>query len=64
MGGHNVPTPKIVARNPRTIANLRPALSRVNRVYVYDNSGDEAVPDLQFLTSDGAVTRTCATGHD
>ena len=37
-GGHDVPDEKIVARFPRTFANLRQALSFVNQALLFDNS--------------------------
>ncbi len=38
QGGHDVPDEKILARYPRTLANLGAALCRLPRVHVYDNS--------------------------
>jgi predicted ABC-type ATPase len=38
QGGHGVPADKIRGRYPRTLANLRAALSRLPHVVVYDNS--------------------------
>jgi predicted ABC-type ATPase len=38
QGGHDVPTGKIRARFPRTLANLRAGVSRLPHVLVYDNS--------------------------
>ena len=38
QGGHNVPTDKLVARYPRSIANLQRAILRLPLVLVYDNS--------------------------
>lgn len=37
-GGHDVPTDKLVARYPRTLANLVRALKALSCVMVYDNS--------------------------
>lgn len=38
QGGHDVPTDKLVARYPRSIANLERAIERLPLVLVYDNS--------------------------
>jgi predicted ABC-type ATPase len=37
QGGHDVPQDKLVARYPRTLANLKAALQVVPRVYLFDN---------------------------
>ncbi len=38
QGGHDVPTEKLVARFPRTLANLRTALRQIPEVWIFDNS--------------------------
>lgn len=38
QGGHDVPTEKLDARFPRTLANLQLAIQELPRVLVYDNS--------------------------
>ena len=38
QGGHDVPTEKLVARFPRTLANLRRAIDVLPHVLVFDNS--------------------------
>ncbi len=38
QGGHDVPEDKIIARFPRTLANLKLALAELAYVVVYDNS--------------------------
>ena len=40
-GGHDVPTEKLEARFPRTLANLRRAVRELPHVLVFDNSDDE-----------------------
>jgi len=40
-GGHDVPTEKLEARFPRTLANLQRAVRELPCVLVYDNSDDE-----------------------
>lgn len=42
QGGHDVPDDKIVARFPRTLANLRVALTFVDHAFLFDNSSAEA----------------------
>jgi predicted ABC-type ATPase len=37
QGGHDVPADRLVARYPRTLANLRAALPLLSAVLVYDN---------------------------
>ena len=37
QGGHDVPSEKLIARFPRTMANLRSALRDVPHVWVFDN---------------------------
>jgi predicted ABC-type ATPase len=37
QGGHDVPSEKIVARYPRTMANLRTAIQRLPHVWIFDN---------------------------
>ncbi len=38
QGGHDVPSDKLTARFPRTMANLRLALEVVDEAWVFDNS--------------------------
>ncbi|MDB4988994.1 MAG: Zeta toxin [Myxococcaceae bacterium] len=38
MGGHDVPSTKLLERYPRSLANLAHALRELQRVHVYDNS--------------------------
>jgi predicted ABC-type ATPase len=38
QGGHDVPTEKLVARFPRTLANLKTALREIPIVMIFDNS--------------------------
>jgi len=37
-GGHDIPDPKLRARFPRTLRNLRLAVARVERAFLFDNS--------------------------
>lgn len=56
-GGHTVPIEKIVSRYARSLANLALAAQLVQRVYVYDNSVDEAEARLCARTSDGTLRK-------
>jgi predicted ABC-type ATPase len=38
QGGHDVPTDKVAARYPRSLANLRRAIAALPFVWIYDNS--------------------------
>lgn len=38
QGGHDVPQEKLISRFPRTLANLREAIRRLQHVVVFDNS--------------------------
>jgi len=63
-GGHDVPISKIVARYVRSIANCADVAGEVDRMYLYDNSVDDAEPQLVLRGADGVVQRrsTCAGG--
>lgn len=37
QGRHDVPTEKLVARYPRTMANLRAAIREIPAVWIFDN---------------------------
>jgi predicted ABC-type ATPase len=37
QGGHDVPTEKLIARFPRTMANLRAAIREIPAVWIFDN---------------------------
>jgi predicted ABC-type ATPase len=37
QGGHDVPTEKLIARFPRTLANLKAAIQELPHVWVFDN---------------------------
>jgi predicted ABC-type ATPase len=38
QGGHDVPKQKLIERYPRTLANLKAAISMLPHVFVLDNS--------------------------
>jgi predicted ABC-type ATPase len=56
QGGHDVPTEKILARFPRTLANLGAALRRLSLVRVYDNSDLRAPYRLAAVAAAGRIT--------
>jgi predicted ABC-type ATPase len=56
-GGHSVPIEKIISRHIRAIANLAPAISLADRVYVYDNSIDGVDARLCARTQDGLLRK-------
>lgn len=43
QGGHDVPTDKLLARYPRTMANLRQAIRELPHVWIFDND-DLGIP--------------------
>ncbi|MEO7095640.1 MAG: AAA family ATPase, partial [Polyangiales bacterium] len=56
-GGHTVPIDKIVKRYAGSIANLSPAIRLADRVYVYDNSIEDAEARLCVRTMDGTLRK-------
>lgn len=56
-GGHDVPIPKIISRYDKSIANCRILSSIVDRLYVYDNSIEDAEARLLFRLSDGELAK-------
>lgn len=59
-GGHDVAIPKIISRYQKSIINCSFIASIVDRLYVYDNSVDNAVAALQYRLSDGVVVKQYA----
>ena len=53
QGGHDVPIPKIISRYQKSILNCKRIASFADRVYVYDNSVDNAEARLLFRMTDG-----------
>ena len=64
QGGHDVPTQKIIERYWKSILNLTKVLPVVNRGYIYDNSVEGELPNLQFRTVQGSVHKVYATNHE
>jgi len=63
-GGHDVPIHKIINRYAKSIANCATLAPLVDRLYVYDNSTDNAFPELLFRSSDGVLIKKYAELHD
>lgn len=56
-GGHDVPIPKIISRYSKSIANCVALASYVDRLYVYDNSIEDAEARFLFRLSNGELTK-------
>ena len=54
-GGHDVPIPKIISRYQKSILNCKRVAAITDRVYVYDNSVDDAEARLLFRMTDGLL---------
>ena len=54
-GGHDVPIPKIISRYQKSIVNCKRCVALADRVYVYDNSIDDADARLLFRMTDGLL---------
>ena len=52
-GGHDVPITKIISRYQKSILNCKRVAAIADRVYVYDNSVDDAEARLLFRMADG-----------
>lgn len=53
--GHDVPIAKVISRYYKSIINCKRCISLADRVYIYDNSIDDADARLLFRTSDGKL---------
>lgn len=56
-GGHDVAISKIISRYQKSIINCSLIATVVDRLYVYDNSVDNAVACLQFRLSNGVLVK-------
>ncbi len=56
-GGHDVPIHKIISRYDKSIANCMALAPYVDRLYVYDNSIEDAEARLLFRLSDGELAK-------
>ena len=54
-GGHDVPIPKIISRYQKSIVNCKRCFGLADRVYIYDNSIDDADACLLFRMIDGQL---------
>src|ERR1044071_2343705 len=52
QGGHEVPIRKIIDRWSRSIANCATVATRVDRLYLYDNSVDHREAELVLRTTE------------
>ena len=58
-GGHSVPPDKILARYPRTLANLQQAVQLADVAYLYDaRELEDGGPCLAAVCEDGQLTHT------
>ncbi len=57
-GGHDVPIPKIISRYDKSIANCVALAPYVDRLYVYDNSIEDADARILFRMSNGEVVKS------
>ena len=54
-GGHDVPIPKIISRYQKSIVNCKRCVTLADRMYIYDNSIDDADASLLFRMTDGQL---------
>lgn len=54
-GGHEVPISKIISRYYKSLDNATQAIRLVDRAYIYDNSVEDAIPQLLYRTVDGKI---------
>jgi predicted ABC-type ATPase len=57
QGGHDVPISKIISRYFRSIANCAMVARHVDRLYLYDNSVEDAEATLVLRAANGQVVR-------
>lgn len=60
-GGHDVPISKIISRYNKSIQNCKTVSSIVDRLYVYDNSIDDADARPLFRLSNGEIAKQYIT---
>lgn len=56
-GGHDVAISKIISRYQKSIINCSLIAPIVDRLYVYDNSVDDAIAALQYRLSNGKLVK-------
>ena len=60
-GGHDVPIMKIITRYYKSIRNCKTVVSIIDRLYVYDNSIDDADARPLFRLSEGQIVKQYTT---
>lgn len=60
-GGHDVPITKIISRYYKSIRNCKTVAPIIDRLYVYDNSIDDADARPLFRLSNGQIAKQYAT---
>ena len=56
-GGHEVPISKTISRYYSSLKNISGAIKIADRVYLYDNSTENAAPRLILRTTDGRIAK-------
>ena len=56
-GGHEVPISKTISRYYSSLENISKAIKIADRVYLYDNSVENAAPRLILRTVDGIIAK-------
>ena len=56
-GGHEVPISKAISRYYSSLKNISRAIKIADRVYLYDNSVENAAPKLILRTVDGIIAK-------
>lgn len=56
-GGHDVPITKIISRYQKSILNCKYIKQRIDRLYLYDNSVENAEAQLLIRYADGKVAK-------
>ena len=56
-GGHEVPISKTISRYYSSLKNISRAIKIADRVYLYDNSVENAAPKLILRTVDGIIAK-------
>ena len=56
-GGHEVPISKAISRYYSSLENISKAIKIADRVYLYDNSVENAAPRLILRTVDGIIAK-------
>ena len=64
QGGHDVPIQKIISRYYKSIANCSLLSKVVDRLYVYDNSTENGLPELLFRVNEGKFVKQYAPMHE